>query len=111
MGSVASVAAPWNVETIDKRRATMTATAKIALRIDGNIQGEARVQLWEVCCGSYPVIEMSDGSEIDCDSWEVNQIDGTSGERYRDEQETLRDCIYNMGYLIEGYGSDEWIIQ
>jgi len=89
----------------------MTATAKITLRIDSDIQGDARGQLWEVCCGSYPVIEMSDGSEIDFEAWEVKQIDGTSGERYRDEQETLRDCIYNMGYLIEGYGSDEWIIQ
>ena len=89
----------------------MTATAKITLRIDSNIQGEARVQLWEVCCGSYPVIAMGENVEIDFDSWEVEQIDGTSGMRYLAEQETLRDCIYNMGYLIEGYGSDEWIIQ
>jgi hypothetical protein len=89
----------------------MKTKTKITLRIDSNIQGEARVQLWEVCCGSYPVIEMSDGSEIDFDAWEVEQIAGTSGEQYRDEQETLRVCIYNMGYLIEGYGSDEWIIK
>lgn len=89
----------------------MTGAAKITLRIDSNIQGDARVQLWEVCCGSYPVIAMGENVEIDFDSWEVEQIDGTSGEQYREEQETLSTCIYNLGYLIEGCGSDEWIIQ
>lgn len=88
----------------------MTKT-KITLRIDDQIQGDARQQLWDVACGSYPVIAMGDNVEIDFDSWEVEQIDGTSGEQWRDEQETLSTCIYNLGYLIEGFGSDEWIIQ
>jgi hypothetical protein len=90
----------------------MNATkTKITLNIDSEIQGEEREQLWSACCGSYPVMQMTDDSEVDSSIWIVERNDGTNEEQYLSERETLRDCIYNLGYLIEGYGSGEWSIR
>lgn len=89
----------------------MTATTKITLAIDSDIQGEDRDSLWQVCCSSHPVIAMSDDSDSDFDRWVVERVAGTNDEQYLTERETLRDCIYNLGYLIEGYDSDEWRIR
>lgn len=90
----------------------MTTTAtKITLAIDSDIQGGERDQLWQVCCSSHPVIAMSEDSDSDFDRWVVERVAGTNDEQYLNERETLRDCIYNLGYVIEGYGSDEWQIR
>ena len=88
----------------------MTATkTKITLSIDSEIQGDERDQLWQVCCNSFPVLAMSEDS--DSDRWVVGRCDGTNEEQYLNERETLRDCIYNQGYLIEGYEGSEWSIR
>lgn len=83
----------------------------ITLTVDANIQGQEREDLWHVCCSSFPVIVMSDGSDIDCDKWRVERADEASADSYREERETLRDCIYNLGYLIEGFDTNEWAVQ
>jgi hypothetical protein len=101
------------VETItpETRRATMTTTTKITISIDPEIQGDDRGQLWTVCCSSFPVIGMSEDCESDFDRWVVERLAGTNDEQYLHERETLRDCIYNLGYVIDGFDGDEWILR
>lgn len=41
----------------------------------------------------------------------MERCDGTNEEQYLNERETLGDCIYNLGYSIEGYESDEWFVR
>lgn len=89
----------------------MNTTAKITLTIDIAIQGDDRDQLWQVCCGSFPVLAMREYSDSDSDRWVVERCDDTNEEQYLSERETLRDCIYNQGYLIEGYEGDEWFVR
>ena len=89
----------------------MTTTAKITLAIDSEIQGDDRDQLWQVCCNSFPVLAMSEDSDSDFDRWVVERCDGTNEEQYLKERETLRDCIYNLGYVIDGCEGDEWFVR
>lgn len=83
----------------------------IKLLIDGEIEGEDRGQLWDVCCGSYPVINMTDDSDMDSGEWFLERAKDSGYEQYLNERETLRDCIYNLGYNIDGYDGGEWIVR
>jgi hypothetical protein len=85
-------------------------TKKITLRISPEIQGDDREQLWTVCCSSFPVIGMADDSESDSDEWFAERLPGHNQEQYLNERDTIRDCIYNLGYVIEGIETDEWAI-
>jgi hypothetical protein len=54
---------------------------------------------------------MSEDCESDFDRWVVERLAGTNDEQYLHERETLRDCIYNLGYVIDGFDGDEWILR